>query len=159
MNNKITALTLVAATAFAFTAKPAVAGNKELAVIGGVIGGLIIASAISDHHDTTVYHSNHHAGGYWNTVSVNVWVPGYWVTDRDYYGHSHRRYVPGRYECRNDRVWVSYNSHHRYDRGDDRHHDRYDRRDDRRDDRHDRKTGRGYGNDRDSGRDRRDNRR
>lgn len=144
MNAKITALTLAAATAFAFTPKPAVAGDKGLAVVGGLIGGLIIASAINDldHYDAdVVYASNRHPDGYWRTVSVNVWVPGYWVVERSHHGRSHRRYVAGNYECRNDRVWVA--SHNRYDR-----YDRRDDRRDRRDDRHDRDNGRGYGYDR-----------
>ena len=139
MNTKITALTLAAATAFAFTAKPAVAGDKELAVVGGLIGGLIIASALSDHydHDSGVVvasgYDRGHRDGYWKMVEVRTWVPGYWLVERSRHGHSHRHYIEGRYECRTDRVWVAYN---RYDR--------YDRRDDRRDDRHDRD----YGNDR-----------
>lgn len=141
MNAKITALTLAAATAFAFTPKPAVAGDKGLAVVGGLIGGLIIASAINDHYDSTpVYVSDRCSDGYWNTVSVNVWVPGYWIVERSHHGRSHRRYVAGHYECRNDRVWVSYNRYDRYDRRDDRR--------DRRDDRHDRDHGRSYGYDR-----------
>lgn len=148
MNTKITALTLAAATAFAFTPKPAVAGDKGLAVVGGIIGGLIIASAINDHHDTSaVYvsrgyngHGRYDNSGYWKNVSVNVWVPGYWIVERSHHNRSHRRYVEGYYECRTDRVWVSYDRHDRYDRNDDRR--------DHRDNRHDRDTSRGYGNDR-----------
>lgn len=138
MNTKITALTLAAATAFAFTAKPAVAGDKELAVVGGLIGGLIIASALSDHHDhdsrvvVTSGYDRSHRDGYWKTVEVRTWVPGYWVSERRH-GRPHRYFVAGHHECRTDRVWVAYN---RYDR--------YVRRDDRRDDRHDR----GYSHDR-----------
>lgn len=138
MNTKIIALSLAAATAFAFTPKPALAGDKELAVVGGLIGGLIIASAINDHHDDTrvvVTSGYHHRDrdrdrddGYWKRVEVRVWVPGYWVSERRH-GRTHRYYVEGRYECRTDRVWVSY--------------DRHDRRDDRRD------YDRGYGHDRD----------
>lgn len=156
MNTKITALTLAAA--FAFTPKPAVASDKGLTVVGGLIGGLIIASAINDHH-TTVYIHDRPGSGYWNTVTYNVWIPGYWVTDHNPYGHTHRRYIPGRYECRNERVWVSTNrhghtdrhhaGHDRYERSHDRNYNRHDRPDDRRDDRHNR----------DSDRDHRDNRR
>lgn len=149
MNTKITALTLAAATTFAFTPKPAVAHDNGLAVVGGIIGGLIIASALNDHCDTTpVYVSDRcddrGYSGYWSTVSVNVWVPGYWVVERSHHGHSYRHYVEGRYECRNDRVWVAYDRHGRYDR---------------RDGRHDRDIGQAYGNDRDSGRDHHDYRR
>jgi hypothetical protein len=133
MNTKIIALTLAAATAFAITPKPAVAGDKELAIVGGILGGILIASAINDHDDdrrTVVVSNGYHDGrdnGYWKTVEVRVWVPGRWVYERSH----HRHYVAGHYECRTDRVWVAYNRH------------------DRRDDRHDRReVGRGYGRDR-----------
>lgn len=124
MNTKITALTLAAVTAFAFTAKPAVAGDKELAVVGGLIGGLIIASAINNHHDNdrvvvTAGYRPGHADGYWKTVQVRTWVPGYWVSERRH-GRSHRYFVAGRYEYRTDRVWVAYNRYDRHDRRDDR---------------------------------------
>jgi hypothetical protein len=136
MNTKIIALSLAAATAFAFTPKPALAGDKELAVVGGLIGGLIIASAINDHHDDTrvvVTSGYHHRDrdrddGYWKRIETRVWVPGYWVTERRH-GHKHRYYVAGHYEIRTDRVWVSYDRHDRRDR--DYGHDRRDRRDDR----------------------------
>ena len=137
MNTKITALTLAAATAFAFTAKPAVAGDKELAVIGGLVGGLIIASALNDHnHDRTVVVSAGYrpgrAEGYWKTVEVRTWVPGYWVSERRH-GRIHRYFVAGHYECRTDRVWVAYNRYDRYDRRDDRRDDWNDYGHDRRD--------------------------
>jgi len=125
MNTKITALTLAAATAFAFTPKPAVAHDNGLAVVGGLVGGLIIASALSDHHDAdfhrTVVVNDRCDDGYWKTVEVRTWVPGYWLVERGHHGRSYRSFVEGHYECRTDRVWVAYN--------------RYDRRDDRRDDR------------------------
>ncbi len=157
MNTKFTALTLAAATAFAFTPKPAAASDRGLAVVGGIIGGLIIASAINDSCDTTtVYVNDRYDEGYWNTVSVNVWVPGYWIVERSHHGRSYRSYVEGHYECRNDRVWVAYDRHDRYD-----HRDYRPDRDigrgygnDRRD-RPDRDSDRGYGNDRDYDRDRR----
>ena len=129
MNTKITALTLAAVTAFAFTPKPAVAGDKGLAVVGGLIGGIIIASAIHDHNDTrTVVVNDRCDDGYWKTVEVRTWVPGCWVYERGHHGRSYRRYVEGHYECRTDRVWVAY--------------DRHDRNDHR-------EIGRGYGRDRD----------
>src|SRR5690349_18479422 len=107
MNTKFTALTLAAATAFAFTPKPAKAGDKELAVVGGLIGGLIIGSAIADSHHSDYDHRSatvvvdgrrddrydgryddrydrydrydRNDRGYWKTVSVKIWVPGCWV--------------------------------------------------------------------------------
>ncbi|WP_157772394.1 hypothetical protein [Lacunisphaera limnophila] len=136
MKTKFIALTLAAATAFAFTAKPAVAGDKELAVVGGLIGGLIIASAISDHDTnshvvlTSGYHRDRDRDceeGYWKRVEVRSWVPGYWVSERRH-GRTHRYFVEGHYEIRTDRIWVSYDRRDRRDRRD------YDR---------------GYGRDRD----------
>ena len=134
MKTKIIALSLAAATAFAITPKPALAGDKELAVVGGLIGGLIIGSALADHHDdtrvvvTSGYRHDHRDrdDGYWKHVETRVWVPGYWVTER-HRGRAHRHYVDGHYEIRTDRVWVAYDRHHRHDRR-----YAYDRRDHRR---------------------------
>jgi hypothetical protein len=134
MKTKLTALALVAVTAFSLAPKPAKAGDKELAVVGGLIGGLIIGSAISDsrhsdHRNTTVI-VDHRGGrhdrdrGFWKTISVKVWVPGCWVIERNRYGRDYRRYVDGHYTYRTDRVWVSYDRHDRHD-----HDDRYDRHD------------------------------
>ena len=52
MKNKITALALIAFTALSLAPKPAQAHDKGLALVGGLLGGLIIGSAIADsHHD------------------------------------------------------------------------------------------------------------
>jgi hypothetical protein len=166
MKTKLTALTLAAATAFAFTPKPAVAGNNDGAVIAGaIIGGLLIGAAVAAADDcgpTPVYSTVGYyppapvyaTGGYWTTTTVNVWVPGVWVVERDHYGRSCRRYVAGHYAPRHNRVWVAHGNrydHHRggshgrdvshgygHDRRDDRRNDRHDRGNDRRNDRHDR---------------------
>src|SRR6478609_374004 len=107
MNTKITALTLAAATAFAFTPKPASADHGD---------GAAISSANNDHAPVYVSSGScpppapvYVADGYWATASVNVWVPAVWVVERDYYGRNCRRYVAGHYECRNERHWVAYN--------------------------------------------------
>jgi hypothetical protein len=131
MNTKITALALAAATAFSFAPTPAKAGDKELALVGGLIGGLIIGSAISDHaptytRSTTVVVDGGRRDrfddcddhGYWKTVTVKVWVPGGWVVERGYRGGECRRYVSGYYTYRTDRVWVARDNHDRYDRHD-----------------------------------------
>lgn len=136
MKTKITALALVVVTALSLAPKPAQAGDKGLAVVGGLIGGLIIGSAISDsrhsaeHRTTTVIVNGRRdddcdeRDGYWKTVEVRVWVPGGWVVER-HHGRTIKRYVNGHYECRNDRVWVSYDRRDRHDRND-RHDDRRD---------------------------------
>ena len=130
MNTKITALALIAATALSLAPKPAAASDKGLAIVGGFLGGLIVASAINDSRHDDYYASRNttvvvddrddrcEPRGYWKDVSVRVWVPGCWVIERSSYGRSCRRYVEGRYECRNDRVWVSNDRHDRHDRRD-----------------------------------------
>jgi len=113
MKTKIIALALASATALSLAPKPAVASDKGLAIVGGFLGGLIVASAINDshHRDYPVVVRDRYEdcgpNGYWKVVSVRVWVPGCWIVERGYHGRSHRRYVEGRYEFRNDRVWVS----------------------------------------------------
>jgi len=146
MNTKLTALSLAAASALAFAPKPATAGDNGAAIVGGLIGGLIIGSALSDDCDarTVVVRDDRCDDGYWKTVSVNVWVPGVWVIERSHHGRSYRRYIEGHYECRNDRVWVAYDrrghgprGHREIGRGPGRYDDRHDRHD-RHDRRHDR---------------------
>jgi hypothetical protein len=119
MKTKITALALIAATAFSLTPKPAQASDKGLAIVGGFLGGLIVASAINDSHRdyasadrgrTTVIVTDRNDRcdeGYWKEVRVRTWVPGCWVTERRHHGREYRRYVEGYYSYRTDRVWVS----------------------------------------------------
>jgi len=157
MKTKLTALALSAITALSFSPKPAKADDKGLAILGGFIGGIIVASAINDsnHHDgyysdratTVVVNDRCDDGpsGYWNTVAVRVWVPGCWVESRDHHGYRARRYVNAHYETRHDRVWVAYNNHGRNDRYDRR--DRNDRNDRDGRGRHDRDVSSGYGRD------------
>lgn len=156
MNTKITALTLAAATAFAFTPKPASAGDGDgAAIFGAILGGAIIGAAIASADNCApVYVNSTYCppapviytpapvvyGGYWTTTTVNVWVPGVWVIERDRYGRDCRRYVAGHYAPRHNRVWVANN---RYDnRGGHNHREvsrghGNDRRDDHRDGRRD----------------------
>lgn len=133
MKTKITALALIATTALTLAPKPAQAGDKGLALVGGFLGGLIVASAINDsrhadypaHGTPVVNYSHRDAGyedrgdaGYWKEVNVRVWVPGCWVVERRPYGRSYRHYVEGYYTYRTNRVWVASEHHDRYD-----HHD------------------------------------
>lgn len=142
MKTKITALVLIATTALTLAPKPAQAGDKGLALVGGFLGGLIVASAINDgrhadypaHSTTVVAYNRRDAGyedrgdsGYWKEVSVRYWVPGCWVVERSRYGYdrSYRHYVEGYYTYRTDRVWVAYDRHASRDRDDRRDYDRH----------------------------------
>jgi hypothetical protein len=147
MKTKITALALLAASALSLAPKPAVASDKGLAIVGGFLGGLIVASAINDsYHDscaparTTVVvddRCDDRPSGYWREASVRVWVPGCWIVERDYRGCDRRRYSEGHYESRNNRTWVAYERHGRYNN------DRRDNHDRGHD--HDREVSSGYG--------------
>src|SRR3954470_5223084 len=93
MKTKLTALALITVSALSLAPKPAVASDKGLAIVGGFLGGLIVASAINDsHYDncppprTTVVVADRcddRPSGYWKEVSVRVWVPGCWIVERD----------------------------------------------------------------------------
>lgn len=150
MNTKITALTLAAATAFAFTPKPASAGDGDgAAIFGAILGGALIGAAIASADNCAPVYVNstyyppapvYATGGYWTTTTVNVWVPGVWVVERDYYGRDCRRYVAGHYAPRHNRTWVAHNSYNNHGGHNNRHvssgygHDRNDNRHDNRND-------------------------
>ena len=139
MKTKLTALALAAATALSLAPKPAQASDKGLAIVGGFLGGLIVASAINDsRHDgfdsrrTVIVERRDddrcdRPEGRWEDVTVQVWVPAVWVEERGRHGRCYNRYVPAHYEFRTDRVWV-------------RNEERFERRD-----RRDREVGYGYG--------------
>ncbi|MBI3885412.1 MAG: hypothetical protein HY302_06750 [Opitutae bacterium] len=128
MKTKLTALALLGASAFSLAPAPAQAGDKELALIGGLIGGVIIGSSLHEgrHHDydsrrTVIVERRDYdhcdaPAGRWDEVTVRVWVPGCWVEERGHHGRIYRSYVPGHYEYRTDRVWVSYDRRDRRDR-------------------------------------------
>ena len=129
MKTKFTALALAAVTALSLAPKPAMAGDKEVAIIGGFLGGLIVASAINDSHHDGYYERGHTAvvvndyecrdqqrdSGCWKEVSVQVWVPACWIVERSYYGRDCRRYVGGHYEYRTNRVWVAFDRNDRHE--------------------------------------------
>ena len=104
------------------TAPTAKADREGRALIGGIIGGLIIGSIIDDdhrgHHHSRVSvnrHSSHcRCSGHHDTISVKTWVNGSWSVHYDSYGHRHRDWHPGHYIYREERVWVSHNRGCRY---------------------------------------------
>lgn len=116
MKTKITALLLAVATTFALAPKQAQAGDKEVALIGGLLGGIIIGSAIANSqndqtcHDTAIVVAGDRGRppGYWDYRTVRVWVPGYWEV-RYVRGCRDRVYVPGYWDHRRERHWVSHN--------------------------------------------------
>lgn len=126
MKTKLTALLLTAVAALTLVPKPAQAGDKELALIGGFIGGLMIGSAINqshqsaygDHGTTIVVHdADYRDRGYWDYTTVRVWVPSCWET-RIEFGRRTRIFIPGHYVIRRERVWVAHHGdrHDRHDR-------------------------------------------
>lgn len=129
MKNKITALALITATVFSLAPKPAKAGDKEWALVGGLVGGLIIGSALNDSRNHADYYPTRSTtlivrdredrcdDGYWKEVSVKVWVPGCWVVER-HHGRLVRRYVGGHYTYRTDRVREDHDRHDHDDRYD-----------------------------------------
>lgn len=134
---KIALFSLLAAAVMIVAPKPAHAGDKGLAILGGVIGGLIIADALDGdiHHHTSVHVG--HRSGYWRDVPYDVWIEGRWVVSNRHDCHSRSYYVAGHYETRVRKVWVSnhnrdrryshrersYNRRHHSSRHDNRRHD------------------------------------
>ncbi len=120
MNTKLTALALIAVTALSLAPKPAVASDKTLAVLGGFIGGVIVASELNHNYGyataPAVVVNDRCDDGYWREVSVRFWVPGCWVVERSHHGRNYRRYAEGHYEFRIDRVWVSRDNRGGHDR-------------------------------------------
>lgn len=128
MKTKFAALLLAAVAALTLVPKPAHAGDKELAIIGGFLGGLIVGAALDDHHvdshhDTVIVHRDYgrdhsrydRSRGYWDHRTVRVWIPACWEVRYDY-GRRVKIYIPGHYEVRRERVWVAYDRYDRHDR-------------------------------------------
>ncbi|MBC2607652.1 hypothetical protein [Pelagicoccus albus] len=120
---------LALAAAIAIPTNQAMAGDKEKAIIGGLIGGIIIGAALSDddvsHHTTVSIGSGRHDhGGYWEWVTVKHWNPGYYRRECDRYGHSRRIWISGYYSYTKKKVWVNSRHGSNY-----RHNDHYSRND------------------------------
>lgn len=141
MKNFATVSLLAALGGLILAPAPARAHDKTLAAIGGFIGGVIVGSSIEHSRPgpqycgpdydrgprvAVSYGAPRH--GYWRVVTIKTWVPARWVVFHDY-GHKVRRYEPGYFRYRTERVWVD-----SFDRRDGRWNDRGDdhRRDGRR---------------------------
>ncbi len=125
-------LILSGLTAFVLVvnAPKAQAGDEAIAAIGGLIGGILIGSAIDNHHDhyardryydrgprtKVVVRTSHRHGGYWKYTRIKTWVPGHWVREYDDCGNRRKYWVEGHYTYRKKKVWVrnSYSRHHNH---------------------------------------------
>ena len=104
---KIALFSLLAATVLFVAPRPAHAGDKGLAILGGIIGGLLIADALdgnSSHHSSL---SVGYRNGYWRDVPYDVWIEGHWVVSNRHHRHPSRHYVAGHHETRVRKVWIS----------------------------------------------------
>ena len=122
---KIALFSLLAATVLIVAPRPAHAGDKGWAILGGIVGGLIIADALdgdSNYHSSVSFG---HRNGYWRDVSHNVWIDGRWVVSNRHHRYPTRHYVAGHYETRVRKVWVADFSR---DRRVAHHDNRYERR-------------------------------
>ncbi len=117
---------LIAAVIGSTTATTAKADKEGRALIGGLIGGLIIGSALNDNahhrhsrvsvqygsgygHSRGGHYNNCSCSGHYDHVSVRNWISGGYSVHYDNCGRSYRTWRPGRYAYSNRRVWVPHN--------------------------------------------------
>ncbi|MEM7792526.1 MAG: hypothetical protein AAF546_14070 [Verrucomicrobiota bacterium] len=134
MKNKIL-LILVPVLCLTLGTGRAAADDEGWYALGGFVGG-VVATKVFDHHKGHHHHvRSHHSGpqcnkhcsscksykpsGYYKTVRVKVWVPGYWETYYDRCGRRQRHFVSGHHTYEKQRVWVSnekkyHNNYKRY---------------------------------------------
>ncbi len=135
-------ITLLAILVGSITAANAKADREGRALVGGLIGGLIIGSILDDDHHhrrTTVHHRSSYrydscgCNGHHDYISVKTWINGRWSVHYDNCGNRLRNWHPGHYSYTKRRVWVPHNrgrhyyngpSHGRNDYRSDRHHGR-----------------------------------
>jgi hypothetical protein len=130
---------LIVAIALTGVVQSAQAGEKERYLLGGLLGGWILNDVTSrpshsyDRHSSSVqvrfgsecrsprssYHSR--PSGRHEYQRVKVWVSGYYDRVVSRCGRVETRWVPGRYETRTEKVWVSYGSSHSQRHGHGRH--------------------------------------
>lgn len=107
-------LTLIALLVGATTASTAKADREGRALIGGLIGGLIIGSVLDDdrhhghHRNSSHRRYDDHCGcsGHYDYVSVRTWINGRWSIHYDRCGQRQRDWRPGHYSHVKKRVWV-----------------------------------------------------
>lgn len=117
---------VTAATLFAGI-QSAQASDKEKYLIGGLIGGWLLnevvdGSSVQVRTRRPVRVERHtysqRPSGRYEYRRVNIWVPGYRERIVTRCGQVQYSWVPGHYEVRREKVWVSYGygSSHRYGR-------------------------------------------
>jgi len=121
-------ITLITALVASTAAPEARADREGRALVGGLIGGIIIGSILDDehhhhHYHTRVHHRSRGHGGYdngcgcsghYDYISVKTWINGHWSVSYDRYGHCHRHWRPGYYSYDKRRVWVPHKRGCRY---------------------------------------------
>ena len=127
---KNTIMILVVAMVLA-GALSAQAGEKERYLIGGLLGGWILNNVVSHSIQEDVRHPssvqvrsrrevcspvvveprhNHHrrSSGRYEYRKIKEWIPGYHNRVVNPCGRVETRWVPGHYEIRTEKVWVSH---------------------------------------------------
>ena len=120
MRTKSTICILTLAVALAGI-QQAQAGDKEKYLVGGLLGGWILNevfdnSSVEIHSRRPVvverrhhYQGHHHRpSGRYEYRHVKIWVPGYRERTVTRCGRVEIRWIPGHYEVRREKVWVSY---------------------------------------------------
>ncbi len=143
----IALLTLIAVSA-AIVTPEAKADKETRALIGGLVGGLIIGTALADDdsrsHVSVGYSRSHRSHGHWEWISVKKWVPGHRTIRYDRCGTRYKTWTPGYYTYVRKKVWVERDYRGGYGHRDYRRHHRSDYYDDCDDDRRERRYKRAY---------------
>jgi hypothetical protein len=112
MNKKIALVSLALFTAFAGAAATLHAGTDVHINIGlGGIGPRRLPPPV------VVIDRPERPRGHWKVVTVREWIPARWSVEPGRHGRPVRRFEPGHYSYREERVWVGYDSDRDWDRG------------------------------------------
>jgi len=105
------------------------AGDKERYLLGGLLSGWIL-NEVADHHSSSSSirvnsrsgscapvvverHTSHRRpSGRYEYQRIKTWISAHYERVRSRCGQVETRWVPGYYETRTEKVWVSYGSSH-----------------------------------------------